>query len=372
MGAGISLTGRRRDGTEFPAEISLSAVATDDGLLVLAAIRDVTEQRRAEAKFESLLEAAPDPIVGVDGAGRIVLVNTQVERVFRYRRDELLGQPVEVLIPDTARGRHREHLARYFADPVPRPMGAGRQLVARRRDGTEFPVEISLSALETEDGVVVSAAIRDVTERLEAQAVRERLKAAAQRERFEAQLHQSQRLESLGQLVGGVAHDFNNLIAIIMNYNALVEQEIAALAPAPPDKRWSDVQDDVAQVRRAGERAVALTHQLLAFGRREVVRPRVLNLNAVVMEVEQLLRRTLGEHIELVTSLAPDLWPIFADPGQIEQVLVNLAINARDAMPVGGTLRIDTVNTMIDAATADERTGLAAGPYVKLSVSDTG
>jgi signal transduction histidine kinase len=251
-------------------------------------------------------------------------------------------------------------------------MGAGKQLVARRSDGTEFPADISLSALQTEDGLVVSAAIRDVTERLEAQAERERLKAHAEREQMEAQLHQSQRLESLGQLAGGVAHDFNNLLAVMLNYSAFVAEEVGLLAPVGQDPRWQAVRDDIAQIQRAGERAIQLTHQLLAFGRREVVRPQVLDLNQVVAEVEQLLRRTLGEHIELVTVLAADLWPAVADPGQIEQVLVNLAVNARDAMPGGGTLRIDTGNQVLDIRAASAHVGLVPGRHVRLSVSDTG
>jgi CheY-like chemotaxis protein len=132
------------------------------------------------------------------------------------------------------------------------------------------------------------------------------------------------------------------------------------------------VREDVLQIQRAAERATALTHQLLAFGRREVVRPQVLDLNAVVAEVEQLLRRTLGEHVELVTSLAPGLWPIVADPGQVEQVLVNLAVNARDAMPRGGSLTIDTQNLEADVNYASRLPGLEAGRYVRLRVSDTG
>ena len=179
------------------------------------------------------------------------------------------------------------------------------QLAGRRKDGTEFPAEISLNALETEDGWLVSAAVRDVSDRLEAQAERERLKAQADRERLERQLHQSQRLESLGQLAGGVAHDFNNLLAVIMNYASFIGEEVANAAISEGGEHWEAVRQDVAQVQRAAERATELTHQLLAFGRREVVQPEVLDLNDVVRNVEQLLRRSIGEHVELVTSLGP-------------------------------------------------------------------
>jgi PAS domain S-box-containing protein len=375
MGEGMELAARRKDGTEFPAEISLAAIELANGTVVAAAVRDVTERKRAEAKFRGLLEAAPDAIVGVDHSGRISLANAQVERLFGYARDELLGQPVEVLVPHGVRDIHPSHRDRYFADPRPRPMGAGMQLAARRRDGTEFPAEISLSALETEDGLIVSAAIRDVTDRMEAQAERERLKAHAERERLESQLHQSQRLESLGQLAGGVAHDFNNLLAVILNYATFVEEEVAAEAAsnaAVGRGRWQAMRQDILQIRRAAERATELTHQLLAFGRRELVRPRVLDLNTVVSDIEQLLLRTLGEQVQLRTTLSRGLWSVLADPGQIEQVLVNLAVNARDAMPGGGVLTIDTDNVVVDDDFAAQRVGLKAGRHVQLRVSDTG
>ncbi|WP_433791759.1 PAS domain S-box protein [Actinoplanes sp. CA-252034] len=378
MGAGVPLTARRRDGSEFPAEISLSALAS--GGMIVAAVRDVSDRVRREAKFQGLLEAAPDAIVGVAADGRITLVNAQAERLFGYQRSELFGQPIETLVPESARARHPDLRNRYFADLRPRPMGSGKALRARRRDGSEFPAEISLSALETEDGLIVSAAIRDVSERIEAQAERqrleaerERLAAAAERERLEAQLQQSQRLESLGQLAGGVAHDFNNLLAVMLNYAGFVAEQIQEAADADPDGAWPQASRDLQQVLRAGRRATELTHQLLAFGRREVVRPRVIDLNVVIREVEQLLLRTLGEHIQLHADLEPRLWPVLADPGQIEQVLVNLAVNARDAMPGGGTLTVHTGNQEL---TADEATRtrppVPAGMYVRLRVADTG
>jgi CheY-like chemotaxis protein len=180
---------------------------------------------------------------------------------------------------------------------------------------------------------------------------------------MQLQLQQSQRLESLGQLAGGIAHDFNNLLAVILGYASFIERRA-------PD--GSDDERDVGEIRKAGERATRLTHQLLAFARRETVRPRVLDLTGVVLEMEQLLRRTLGEHVELETALAADLWPIMADYGQLEQVLVNLAINARDAMPGGGTLTLDTENVDADDAYVSARAGLAPGRYVRLRVSDTG
>jgi hypothetical protein len=267
---------------------------------------------------------------------------------------------------------HPARRIQYFTQPAQRPMGAGMQLAARRKDGSEFPVEISLSALDTEDGVVVLSAIRDVTDRLEMQATRERLKNQAERERLEARLQQSQRLESLGQLAGGVAHDFNNLLAVMLNYTAFVAEQVAEAAVDDPSGRWAEAARDIAQIQRAGARATELTHQLLAFGRREVVRPQVLDLNLVVTEVEQLLQRTLGEHVQLHTVLAVEPWPVLADPGQLEQILVNLAVNARDAMPEGGTLVIETANRILDSDAAATYPGLNAGRHVALIIGDTG
>ena len=183
---------------------------------------------------------------------------------------------------------------------------------------------------------------------------------------LQAQLHQTQRLEVLGQLAGGVAHDFNNLLAVILNYSALIAEELLT-----PEPELASAGRDLAQIRRAAERAAELTHQLLAFARREVVQPRVLDLNHTVRDVQQLLRRTIGANVLLRTDLAADLWPVLADPGQIEQVLVNLAVNARDAMRAGGTLRIDTANLLIDTP-AQGQPLLHPGRHVRLQVSDTG
>ena len=319
--------------------------------------------------FTGLMEAAPDAMVCVDADGRIAVVNAQAELLFDYPREELIGQPVEVLVPDQVRAVHPGHRAGHLADPRPRPMGAGMELAGRRRDGSTFPAEISLSTIGTADGGTLAlTAVRDVTERLEARAERERLSTQAERGRLERQLHQSQRLESLGQLAGGVAHDFNNLLGVISSYAAFAAKEIARQGP---EGRWQSIGDDIEQVQLAARRAADLTHQLLTFARREVIQPRALNLNDTVTGMEQLLRRTLGEHVELIIDLAKDLPLVLADRGQIEQVLVNLAVNSRDAMPGGGKLTIQTAAEQVDETAAAQK-GPSPGPYVTLAVSDTG
>jgi len=359
----------RKDGTTVEVSLTMSPIADRTGTIigVATAARDVTEHRRADARFRGLMEAAPDAMVCVGRDGRIVLVNAQTERLFGYGRDELVGQPVEILVPDHVRGLHPAHRAGYLADPRPRPMGADLELAGRRRDGSTFPAEVSLAAMGTGEEFLVTAVVRDVTERLEIAAEQERLRTQAERDKLKRHLHQSQRLESLGQLAGGVAHDFNNLLGVISNYAAFAGEEVAKEAP---DERWQTVRDDIGEIQKAAEQAAELTRQLLAFARQEMIQPRVLNVNDAVLGVEQMLIRTLGEHVELITDLAADLPPVLADPGQIEQVLVNLAVNARDAMPQGGKLIIHTASTSIDDTASQGE--VPPGHYVSLKVSDTG
>ena len=291
----------------------------------------------ADHRFTGLLEAVPDAMVCVDADGRIALVNAQAERLFGYARDELIGQPVEILVPDQARKVHLLHRAGYITDPQPRPMGTGMELVARRRDGSTFPAEISLSAVDTGVGIVVAAAVRDVTERRLAAETASRL----------ASIIQSPRDALIGQ-----TRD-----QLVTNWH-------------PGAERLNGYPDH-GQVQLGAERAAALTHQQPAFDRQEVIPPRALNLNDIVTSVEVLLLRTVGEHVELIVDLASDLPLVLADPGRIEQVLVNLAVNARDAMPDGGKLTIQTASAQIGEPAAT-LIGLPHGPYVMLKVSDTG
>jgi PAS domain S-box-containing protein len=363
MGADLELFGLRRDGSEFPAEISLSAIATVDGTVGLAAVRDITQRKRAEESFQKLLELAPDAIVGIGEDGGILVVNRQAEELFGYAREELHDRPVETLIPERFHGAHTGHRTGYFANPRTREMGAQLDLYGVRRDGSEFPAEISLSAIPWEDGTLATAAIRDISDRVkrdgERKALQEELEAR-QRESLEAQLNQARRLESVGQLAGGVAHDFNNLLAVVLNYADFVIAEL---------DEDSAVAEDVRAIRAAAQRGVALIRQLLLFSRREVLQPEALDLNDVVSTLEDMLGRTLGEQIELHLQLDPELWTVVADRGQIEQVLVNLAVNARDAMPDGGRLQVETANVSLASEEGEED---SIEDYTRLSVSDTG
>ncbi len=307
----------------------------------------------SDSTFQQLLEAAPDAFVGVDSAGVIVLINSQTEALFGYSRDELLGEPVEILVPERFREPHPGHRSAYFAEPRTRPMGAGVELAAIRKDGSEFPAEISLSSIETESGPLVTAAVRDISGRAESEREKE----------LQRQLDRARRLESVGQLAGGIAHDFNNILGVIMNYAEFVAEDL------DPD---AEAHKDVEEIRRAAERAAALTRQLLIFSRREVGQPQVLYLRDVVADLENLLRRALGERIELETKYGEEKLAIEIDPGQLEQVLVNLAVNARDAMPDGGRLIVEVEPAELDEEYVYMHPETEPGSYVRLKVSDTG
>jgi hypothetical protein len=330
----------------------------------------LTERREAEQRFRRLFEVAPDAMIAVAPDGLVTMANTQAEQTFGYAAGDLIGRPVGMLVPEKARAALAAARSGYFADPQAQPGVIEFKLSGLRQDGRRFPAEITLSGLPTDSGMLVAAAIRDVTERVALEAERERLRVIAEQERIARRVQQSQRLESLGQLVGGVAHDFNNLLNVIQGYADFTAEQVEALAPADP--RLEPVLEDIEQVRVAAQQASRLTRQLLTFAREDVIRPEVLDLNEAVKEAGQLLRRTLGEHIDLVIAAEPALWRVKADRGQLEQVLVNLAVNARDAMPGGGRLSIDTGNTEVDAAYATGRPDLKLGRYARLRVSDTG
>jgi len=343
---------RHADGHWIPVALSMSPLRTPDGTLTGYTViaRPVSARERLESSFQALLEAAPDAFVGVGDDGRIVLSNTQAEKLFGLARHGLVGKDVAKLLSLPA------------VEPAAAPAAAA---VAHRYDGSTVPVEVSESILLIDENRIRCVMIRDLTERVRAQERLLLMQAEAERAHVEAQLQRTQRLEGLGQLAGGVAHDFNNLIAVISNYATFIAEAAAA-------DGLDEIAGDAAQITRAAQRGADLTHQLLAFARREVVRPRPLDLNEVVTGIEQMLRRSIGEHITLSVRLEPDLPSVTADPGQLDQVLVNLAVNARDAMPRGGDLTIETSPIEVDLAYASGRPHLHPGHYVRLRVSDTG
>jgi PAS domain S-box-containing protein len=526
-------TRRCKNGSFVVVDVSKRLVTDEHGqpLYIAVSKKDVTRLRHeaaVEAKFRALFEAAPDAMVVVGNDGRIVLMNGQTEKFFGYGRDELIGQPIEILIPNRFREGHAARRDRYLGDPQPRPMGAGFALHGRRKNGTEFAADISLSPVEANDGPLVFAAIRDITARREAEEalaqarataeatsrelehMRERearrqveealrqsearfgrlaesgiigilttdvegrvldandaylkmigysreelvrddvrwteltppelrhlgaravdqLKASgvappwetesfrkdgsrvpilvgvavldyprciafaadlsqrrraedekalfaaearreqAGREQAEAllqqteeQLRHAQKMEAVGRLAGGVAHDFNNVLSVILSYSDLILGEV---------KRGEPIYGDIEEIRKAGERAASLTRQLLMFSRQQVLEPKVLDLNELLAHMDKMLRRLIGEDVELTSTPAASLGKVRADPGSIEQIIMNLAVNARDAMPRGGRLTIETANVTLDKDYARKHLGVQPGRHVLLAVSDTG
>jgi PAS domain S-box-containing protein len=314
---------------------------------VLTLVRQAKTSEINKKRFVGLLETAPDAIVVVDNHGEMVLVNAQAERTFGYSREELLGHPIQMLFPmDSNEGGPADPI-NFLGDLGDRPRASGVELTGLRRGGHQFPVEVSLSPLETEEGTLVSSAIRDISDRKQA----------------EENLRQAQQVEGIGRLAGGIAHDFNNVLSVILGHCEMLNQQ-------------SDVSNrarkEIGQINTAAQHAADLTRQLLAFGRQQVMQTRVIDLNRTIVETSSMIRRLIGEDIEVSISQAESLWPIKVDPSQVTQVIVNLAVNARDAMPSGGRLTIETENVTLDADYARKHTQVPPGAYVLLAITDTG
>ena len=340
---------RRKDGSEYPVEVHLQLVETAEGEAALAITRDISKRvagQAERARLASAIEQSSDAIAVGQIDGPIEYVNRGFERLYGYRREEVLGQNLRIL----SSGKHTHEFWVKVWDVVRGGETWSGSIVNRRKDGTLVEVETVVSAVRDAQGHVAGAikTDRDVT--------RERS--------LEAQLRQAAKMEAIGQLAGGVAHDFNNMLTAIRGYTELV---VRALPP-------SDEQDraDLGQVILASDRATELTRQLLAFARKQVLTPRVLDPSEVVAGIAPMLRRLLGENIELTVHAAPDTGQISVDAAQLEQVLLNLAVNARDAMLAGGKLTIETGTVALDAAYVAAHPDATVGPHVMLAVSDTG
>jgi PAS domain S-box-containing protein len=295
----------------------------------------------------TLLESAAQAIIGAARDGSIVLANRKSEEMFGYTREELIGSRIEMLLPESQRSVHEREREEYFARPRVRPMGIGMELAGRRKDGSEFPVEVSLSHIDAQEGLFAIAFVSDIS----------------QRKQLEEQLVHAQKMEAVGRLAGGVAHDFNNMLTVISGYNRMILDDLSPLDP---------LRGNAEEILKAADRAAALTNQLLAFSRRQIIRLSVLSVNAVIANTEKMLRHVIGEDIQLILNLARDAGNIRADPGHIEQAVVNLAVNARDAMPAGGRLAIETANVRLDETYARTHSGMQPGEFVMIAVSDTG
>jgi len=301
--------------------------------------------RASEERFRALVENSSDALLLIDAEGRITYVTPSSERHLGWPLKQMIGRSIfDFIHPDD-----REMVGVRMAETLNNPLGSVSQVVRFQHADGDWRIMEGVAVNRLDDpsvgAIVVNA--RDITER----------------RKLEDQLRHAQKMDAVGQLAGGVAHDFNNLLTAILGYCSLILDEVPEGSP---------MRQDLIEIQSAGERAASLTRQLLAFSRRQMLQPQVVDINTLVRQLEKLLRRLISEDVELVTALASDLRPVRVDPASVEQILVNLAVNARDAMPLGGQLTIETANVEIDEAYTVTHVAMKSGPYVMMAVGDTG
>jgi two-component system cell cycle sensor histidine kinase/response regulator CckA len=345
---------RRKDGSIVPVELRVVLARDPNGhpIGMWAIVRDISVRLAREGAlrwFQLTVESSPDAVFWLNEEGRFPYVSEQACRSLGYSREELMQLNIWDIDVEFTQEMWGPHWKK-----VRERGGARLERLHRRKDGTVFPVEISSKNIAFENQVYHMAYVRDISDRVNAN---------KERETLEAQLIQSQKMESIGRLAGGVAHDFNNMLSVILGYSELIKTK---LAPDDPIMR------DFEQIQRAAKRAQDITQQLLAFSRKQVFEPKILNINELIRCFENNLSRLIGEDIELKVFPSRDIENIEFDPTQIEQILMNLAINARDAMPAGGNLTFETANVSLDEAYCREHVGFIPGNFVQISVSDNG
>jgi PAS domain S-box-containing protein len=348
QGRRMELVAMRADGSEFPVELAISRILIDGKPMFTAYLRDITERQEAEritSELAAVVAHSNDAIVGCTIEGKIVSWNVGAERVYGYPAEEVIGRPLDILIPPDRLDEFPQALtAVKRGDSL-----ANYETFRLRKDGRRISVSLTESPIRSERGRVtgLSSIARDITER----------------KRLEEELLQSQKMDAVGRLAGGIAHDFNNILTAILGYSDLIIGQV-------DERQW--MYKHLTEIRKAADFAASLTHQLLAFSRRQPLFLRVFSINDSVKNMQKMLQRVIGEHIQIHTQLKAEVGRLKADPSQLEQVLLNLCVNARDAMPKGGSITIHTTDVtyfLDDLYSVNE---MPAGEYVKLTVTDTG
>ena len=347
---GLETAWKRLGGSVTYVRESARAVRGESGKVLYydGIVEDITDRKQAEAEHVRLvtaIEQSAEAVLITDTHGNIKYVNPAFTRITGYRREEAVGQNPRIL----KSGKQDSTSYQQLWETILKGETWQGELTNRRKDGSLYTEQMSITPVRSEHDEITHfiATKQDITER----------------KALEGQLQQASKMEAVGRLAGGVAHDFNNLLTVINGYSELL------LADFSPDTKTSGYLKEIIE---AGVRAASLTRQLLAFSRHQVLNPQVLDLNTLVSNMEKMLRRLIGEDIILRTVLAPALGQVMADPGQVEQVLMNLAVNARDAMPMGGHLTLETRNVELDQDYGQNHPTVKPGPYVMVAVADTG
>lgn len=326
---------------------------------VLSTGTDISSQREleeqlaeSEERFCHVVESAAIGIIVILDDGMVNQMNPFMEKMFGYQASEVIGENVSILMPEPDRGRHDKYIQSYLLTGEKKIIGSGREIIGLRKNGEEFPLHLNVSEVSGSGQKKFVGIVTDITER----------------KLVEGRLRHSQKMETVGQLTGGVAHDFNNLLAVILGNLSLLEEELKENG----GMKAAEIQEFIQPALAAGGRGAELTQRLLAFSRKQALQPVTLDINAVIKDMKDLLERTLGEDVDIEWRLDANTWLAEADKSQLDNVLLNLAVNARDAMLQGGSLTIETAEVTLDSQYAGSHGEAVPGEYLMLAVSDTG